>query len=129
MFKVILFLLVLLGAAFYFPQTRMTVIDTLGPVVNPVLIWQTNGEIERIGRELQTLAREGSDLPSPGERFENWMSKNFFGGAKTDAWGVGYSMMVGRDWVTIVSNGPDQEIDTADDIAFQVVAVRPTRRQ
>ncbi len=129
MFKVVLFLLVLLGAALYFPQTRLVVVDTLGPVVNPVLIWQTKGEIERIGRELQTLAREGSDLPPPGESFENWMSKNFLGGAKTDAWGMGYSMRVWRDWVTIVSNGPDKEIDTADDIVFQAVAVRLMRRR
>jgi len=43
-------LLILLGAATYFPQTRPVVVDTLGPIMNPVLTWQTKGEMNRLGR-------------------------------------------------------------------------------
>jgi hypothetical protein len=116
LFKVVLILLVLLGAAFYFPQTRPVVVDTLAPVMNPVLTWQTRGEMEGIVRELQTLSRQGNDLPTPGESFNAWMLRNFMGGSKTDAWGVNYTLRIWRDSIGIVSNGPDREIETADDI-------------
>jgi hypothetical protein len=116
LFKVVLILLVLLGAAFYFPQTRPVVVDTLAPVMNPVLTWQTRGEMEGIVRELQTMSREGGDLPTPGESFDAWMLRNFMGGSKTDAWGVNYTLRIWRDSIGIVSNGPDREIETPDDI-------------
>lgn len=121
MFKVVLLILVLFGAALYFPQTRPVVIDALSPVMNPVLTWQTRGEMDGIARELQLLSREGGDLPAPGARFDAWMLKNFMGGAKTDAWGVNYTLKVWRDSIGIVSNGPDQEIDTPDDIVQGVM--------
>ena len=60
--KFVILLLILFGASLYFPQTRPVVVDTINPVLNPVLIWQTKGEMNRIGRELETLQREGNDL-------------------------------------------------------------------
>jgi hypothetical protein len=125
--KAILLLLILLGALFYFPKTRPTMVETFAPMLDPVFTWQTRDEMDRISRELQTLSRQGSTLPTPGESFQNWMGKNFFGGAKTDAWGTMYTMQVSRDSVNIVSNGPDLEIGTADDLSVGVVAV-PQRR-
>ena len=127
MAKVLILLLVLLGALLYFPRTRPVVLDTLGPVVNPVLTWQTKGEMDRIGRELETLSRQGSDLPTPGDSFQNWMSKTFMGGAKTDAWGMVYTMKVWRDSIGIASNGPDMEMDTPDDIILTAVNLRQQR--
>jgi len=127
--KLILLLLVLLGASLYFPQTRPVVVETLAPVLNPIFRWQTRGEMDRIGRELDTIYRQGNDLPPPGASFRNWMSKNFFGGAKTDAWGTDYSLTVWRDSIGLVSNGPDLEIGTADDIILSVVALRPPARR
>jgi hypothetical protein len=126
--KVILFLLILLGAALYFPQTRPATLEVLGPVINPVLTWQTKGEMDRIGRELRALNRQGSNLPTPGASFQNWMGRVFLGGARTDAWGVDYTLRVWRDSIGIVSNGPDQEIGTDDDIV-QAVAIQRRRNR
>jgi hypothetical protein len=122
--KVIILLLIFLGAALYFPRTRPIVVDTLGPVLNPVLTWQTKGEMDRIGRELESLSRQGDDLPTSVDSFQNWMAKNFLGGAKTDAWGTDYALRVERLSMHIVSNGPDKEINTADDISHPVVVQR-----
>ena len=129
MARVVLLLLILLGAALYFPKTRPVVVDTLAPVLNPVLTWQTKGEMNRISRELESLNRQGSDLPPPGESFQNWMGKNFLGGAKTDAWGFPYTLKVWRDSIGIVSNGPDQEIATPDDIILSTMTRRSQRRR
>ncbi len=123
----VFFLLVLLGASLYFPQTRPVVLEYLGPVMNPVLGWQTKGEMGRIARELQTVTREGGDLPSPGASFQAWITRNFLGRATSDAWGSDYTLRVWEDSVGVISNGPDLEIDTADDIVLS--AVRQRRRR
>ena len=121
MFKIIFFLLILLGAALYFPQTRPVVVDTIGPVINPVLTWQVKREMDRIVRELQSMNEQGSTLPVSGERFNRWMEREFFGGAKNDAWGVAYTLQIDRNEFLVVSNGPDQEIGTPDDITQLVM--------
>jgi len=127
--KVVIGLLILLGAAAYFPKTRPVVVDTLGPVMNPVLTWQTKGEMNRLGRELQTVNREGGNLPIPGADFHNWMNRHFLGGATTDAWGVDYTMRTWRDSIGIVSNGPDLEIGTTDDIVQTLIIQRQRSRR
>ncbi len=127
MFKIVLILLVLFGAALYAPQTRPVVVETLSPVVNPVLGWQTKGEMNRIVRELQARIEQGSSLPSPGEAFQGWMDRNFVGGASLDAWGVGYTLQVRREAVLLVSSGPDREVGTSDDIT-QLVMTQSARR-
>lgn len=127
--KVILIILILLGAALYYPQTRPVVVDMFAPVINPVLTWQTKGEMDRVGRELQTLNREGGTLPAPGAGFQSWMDRNFVGGARSDAWGTLYTLRVWGDSIGIVSNGPDLEIGTPDDIVQSVVIQRRRRRR
>ena len=129
MWKVIFIFLILLGAALYFPQTRPTVMEFLGPVVNPVLTWQTKGEMDRIGRELESLHRQGSDLPTPGSSFQAWMDRRFMGGSKTDAWGVDYTLKVWRDSLGIVSMGPDEVLGTEDDILQTVILPGRGRRR
>lgn len=122
--KLVLLLLLGLGAALYFPQTRPVVLDTMAPVLNPVLIWQTNGEMDRIARELQRMNREGQTLPARGKAFNQWMDRNFQGGSRQDAWGNDYSLVVWPDSVGVVSNGPDLELDTPDDLVAAAVIQR-----
>ena len=63
--KIIILLALALGAALYFPQSRPVVLDTFAPVINPVLRWQTNGELNQILRELQTILHSlGCELGS-----------------------------------------------------------------
>jgi hypothetical protein len=127
-FRVIIILLILLGAATYFPQTRPYVQAVLGPVITPVLTWQTHGEMDRIARELESIHRQGQDLPTAGARFQNWMERQFMGGARTDAWGIDYSLRESRGSLAIVSNGPDREIGTPDDLEV-TLSIRLERRR
>lgn len=129
MAKIVILLLILLGAALYFPQTRPVMVETFAPVLNPVLTWQTKGEMNRIARELRTLKREGAGLPQPGRSFQDWMTLNFLGRVSTDAWGNYYALSVGRDSVRIISNGPDLMIETDDDIVMGAVASTQQRRR
>jgi len=126
--KFFILLILLLGAAFYFPQTRPMMLDVLVPVLNPVLSWQTKGEIAQINRELQTLYRTGQSLPARGEPFQEWMFRNFQGGSSLDAWGNTYSLNLWTDSVGVVSRGPDLEINTPDDIV-ETIPIRRQRRR
>jgi hypothetical protein len=92
----------------------------LNPVMTPVLTWQTRGEMNRIGRELENLNSEGSNIPPPGDPFQRWMERRFMGGSKSDAWGIDYTLKFWRDSIGIVSSGPDRTLDTADDIKHRV---------
>ncbi len=127
MFKIILFILVLFGAALYAPQTRPVLLETLAPIIDPILRWQTSGEMGRIVRELQARIEQGSSLPAPGEAFQGWMDRHFVGGASVDAWGGGYTLQVRRDSVFLVSNGSDGEVGTPDDLT-QLVMTQPRDR-
>jgi len=128
LFKIILFILVLFGAALYAPQTRPVVLETLAPIINPILRWQTSGEMGRIVRELQARIEQGSSLPAPGEAFQGWMDRHFVGGASIDAWGGDYTLQVRRESVVLVSNGPDGEDGTPDDLS-QLVMTQPRDRR
>jgi hypothetical protein len=128
--KLILFLVLALGAALYFPKTRPVVLDTFAPVINPVLRWQVNGELNQILRELQTIQREGRQpLPVPGGDFQAWMDRNFWGGESLDGWGNRYIMRTWRDSVGVISRGPDLEIDTPDDLRAIMPIPRERRRR
>ncbi len=125
--KFLLLLILALGASLYFPQTRPVVLDVLAPVLNPALTWQTKGEMSQIARELQTLNREGQVLPAPGQAFQTWIGRHFQGGDQEDAWGTPYTLRVWTDSVGIVSNGPDLEIDTPDDVIETALIQRQRR--
>jgi hypothetical protein len=114
--KLTLMLVLLFGAAMYFPQTRPMLLDLLNPLLRPVLIWQTKSEMDKIVRELSNMDREGRQLPQPGQAFQHWMERSFQGGSFQDAWATPYTLRVWLDSLAVVSSGPDMEPGTADDI-------------
>ena len=122
--KFFILLILLLGAAFSFPQTRPYMLDALAPALNPMLTWQTRGEIAQINRELQALHRSGQSLPGQGEEFQRWMLQNFQGGSSLDAWGNTYILKRWTDSIGVVSRGPDMEINTPDDIVETIPILR-----
>jgi hypothetical protein len=126
--KFFLLLILLVGAASFFPQTRPVVMEVLAPVLNPVLTWQTKGEMKQIARELQSLNRLGQALPARGEEFRDWMFRNFQGGSSLDSWGNPYSLTMWVDSVGVVSRGSDLEINTPDDIVEVLLIFRQRRR-
>jgi hypothetical protein len=114
--KFFLMLVLGFGAALYFPQTRPVVLNLLNPILNPVFVWQTKSEMDKIVRELGTTDGEGLRLPQPGEEFQRWMERNFQGGSLLDSWGSPYTLTLRIDSLALVSPGPDMVIGTADDI-------------
>jgi hypothetical protein len=129
LFKIILFLALALGAALYFPKTRPIVLDFVAPALNPLLTWQTKGEMEQIARELQGMNREGQLLPEVGEEFADWVGRHFQGGSSMDGWGVPYTLRVWPDSVGVVSNGPDLTMGTADDLVQTAHIQRQRQRR
>ncbi len=128
MAKAIFLFILCFGAAMYFPQTRPTVVELLAPVLNPALTWQTQGEMDQIARELQSLNRQGQPLPKAGKEFNEWMLRNFQGGSGLDAWDNPYTLRIWPDSVGIISNGPDMEIRTEDDLLVTALIQRQRRR-
>ena len=87
-----LILLVILGfvAAIYFPDSRQVIIDEAMPVLQPVLIWNAEREMEELSRVVRREARETYQLP-PTRQWGAWLATNFTGDASTDPWGTTYS--------------------------------------
>lgn len=128
MFKIILLLICLLGAAAYFPKTRPVVVDIFAPVINPALTWQSRGEMKEILRSLRTRNQSGRELPARGREFNDWLIRTYPGGQGEDAWGTPYSLKTWADSVGIMSNGPDLEVNTEDDFIETTPIQRQPRR-
>lgn len=129
MFKVILFLLVALGAALYFPESRVVVLDTAAPVLNPVFEWSTKGEMRKITRDLATFERSWESLPSPNA-FPDWLSKKYHSDAAfKDSWGHPYTLQAGPDSFSVVSPGIDGMPNTPDDLRVSEQRAPSTRKR
>lgn len=60
-----LILLIILGfvAALYFPDSRQAMYNRTLPVLEPMLIWNAEQEIEELSRVVRREARETYELP------------------------------------------------------------------
>ncbi len=112
-----LLLLALLGfvAALYFPTSRQRIIDEAMPVLQPVLIWSAEREMEELSRAVRREGRETFQLPRT-RAWSTWLVANFTGGASTDPWGKTYSYQAWADSFAIRSDGPDGERGNDDDL-------------
>lgn len=115
--KYVFYLLIVLGAALYFPQSRAVITDFVEPVLTPILRSSTQDEMERIVGDLETELQTGFNLPSRGQGFQDWLRKNYQGSSsREDSWGGEYILQVRRRTFRVVSAGPDREMGTLDDI-------------
>ena len=114
-----LILLIILGfvAALYFPDSRQAMMNLPMPIIEPVLIWNAEREIEEISRIVRRDARETYQLPET-RAWESWLTANFTGNATTDPWGKTYSYKAWPDSFSIRSDGPDRLFGTEDDVKF-----------
>lgn len=112
-----LIVLVVVGflAALYFPDSRQRMIDEAMPVIQPVLIWSAEREIEVLSRSVRRQARETYRLPAT-RAWGSWLTANFTGDATTDPWGKTYSYQAWADSFAIRSDGPDGVRRSEDDI-------------
>lgn len=114
-----LVLLIIMGfaAALYFPDSRQMIIDRVGPHVEPVLIWSAEREIERVSEVVRREARETYELPRTRD-WNAWLTAHFTADATTDPWGTLYAYRAWADSFAILSEGPDGELGTEDDLRF-----------
>ena len=112
-----LVLLIILGfvAAPYFPDSRQMMIDEAMPVLQPVLIWSAEREMEELSRSVRREARETYQLPQT-RAWRAWLVANFTGDGATDPWGKTYSYQAWADSFAIRSDGPDGERGSGDDL-------------
>lgn len=128
--KLVFLVLIALGAALYFPESRAVVLDASEPVLNPVFRWSTRGEMRRIARDLETQSETGRGFPRGQEAFDAWMDDNFQGiTSKTDPWGNTYTLRLRPDSFGVVSSGPDGEVGTDDDVVVTGRLQDPRRRR
>jgi hypothetical protein len=112
-----LILLIIFGfvAALYFPDSRQVMIETADPVIQPVLVWSAEREIERLSQGVRLEAREEYTIPT-NRNWNAWLTENFSGDATTDPWGELYSYQAWADSFAVGSDGPDGQKDTEDDL-------------
>lgn len=112
-----LILLIILGfvAALYFPESRQMMIDEAMPVIQPMLVWSAEREMEVLSRSVRREARETYQLPGT-RAWGAWLVANFTGDAATDPWGKTYSYQAWADSFAIRSDGPDGERGGGDDL-------------
>jgi hypothetical protein len=112
-----LILLMILGfvAALYFPDSRQAMYNRALPVLEPMLIWDAEREIEQISRVVRREARETYELPET-RSWTSWMTVNFSANATSDPWGKQYYYQAWPDSFHIRSDGPDRMHGSDDDI-------------
>ena len=119
-----LILLIILGfvTALYFPDRREMMIEKAMPVVQPMLVWNAEREIEELSRAVRREQRETYQVP-PTRQWSAWLATNFTGDPVADPWGTTYSYQAWADSFAIRSDGPYGERWSPDDL--RVVWHRP----
>lgn len=112
-----LILLVILGlaAAMYFPDSRAALMEKGEPVLRPILEWNARREMEQIAAKIQDTEEEQQRLPDRRE-YVKFLQDNFTDDVMRDPWGNVYAYEIKPDSFAIISDGPDREYKTADDI-------------
>ena len=117
MWRILLVLLVGLGVALYIPESRVVVLDTIQPVVDPFHQWRTEQEMSQIAGDLEAQRSLMGDLPQRDEEFRRWLEERYRDDAlHQDAWGRTYRLEVAGDSFHVVSAGPDEEFGTDRDL-------------
>jgi hypothetical protein len=123
MFKIIIILLVLIGAVISIPalNSRAKVImgpmeDKLAPhmkfATDPMNKVRTSDKESNILGMLKQDHIQGHKTPEP-EDFTQWLKER---AVEPDGWGKTYYMYLKNDSIFIGSNGPDRVRGTADDL-------------
>jgi len=116
-----LVLLVILGLCvwYYFPETRALLTDAAAPVLVPVMKWGAAAEMEQLARNVVEHERLTGVMPG-GPEWLGWLEYRYPNeGLRLDPWGSTYQLEVTRDWIEVVSLGPDRIRATGDDFSVR----------
>lgn len=114
--KILLVLLAALAAALYFDGSRAFLAEKAKPVLDPYFVMATRSEMDKIAQDLQLFERENFGRLPDRRGFNEWLERNYAGGAGVDSWGGPYEYTLGRDSFYLRSLGPDQLRASEDDI-------------
>lgn len=117
--KLLIVLLVGLAVAFSFEDSRVVLLDRMGPLANPGFRWMTNQELARIAEDLELHQQSRGEIPIGGRgEFDAWLNSRFpQARSRQDAWGTRYrAEFWGMDRFRVISAGPDGEFGTEDDL-------------
>ena len=131
--KLFLLLLVVLGAALYFPETRADLIARVEPVIEPALgpirLRETQAELKKIAEDMSRHERLYDRVPTNPDMFRSWLYTQYVAPSNyEDAWGREFSYKIWPDSFAILSSGPDKTWNTPDDLSSARERVRPGRR-
>ncbi len=118
MAKVALLLIVGIFAVYYFPDSRLMLLDATEPLVLPVIKSGALEEMERIGRNVIEYESLTGGVPDRGD-WVFWLDFRYtLDEQRRDPWGSAYELGVATDSVMIISYGPDRVRATEDDFSF-----------
>ena len=120
--RLLLLILLALVTWYYFPETRVMLLDVAEPVVVPIRRWSAEEEMSQLAQNVVDHERLTGALPS-GSEWLAWLDYRYSSDdAKSDPWGSVYQLLEWKDSIAVVSLGPDRVRMTDDD--FQVVTPR-----
>lgn len=115
--RIVIFLLIAIGAGLYFPRSREVILGVMEPLLSPALHWTTRQELNRIADELVVSQGSTGTLPTGRGEFDAWLMRRYPNvGGRTDAWGGAYMLRTERGRFTIASAGPDGISGNDDDL-------------
>jgi hypothetical protein len=125
--KMLLVVLILMGAAWAYPPSReriahaaTPVLEKLGPVgerlLAPAKRYQARSELDFLVKQMKMDRDEARPLPD-ARTFPQWIQrKRPSGGDENDPWDTPYYLIPASDGLSVVSAGPDRQRGTEDDI-------------
>ena len=128
MFRTVVVLLIVLGAAWAYPPSRerishaaAPVLEKLGPtgewLLGPAKRYQARSELDFLIDQMRMDRNEAKPLPDV-RTFPKWIErKRPSGGDEKDPWGTPYFLVTASQGLSIVSAGPDRRRGTEDDIS------------
>jgi hypothetical protein len=127
MWKKVLVALVLLGFAWSVPSFRQRIasgvepaLARLGPVgeqiMRPAQRWRASSDVAFLVKQMEALKLEGRPIPTTQQAFEQFAAHRTGESNGLDPWGRPYWMRRTTGFLTVGSDGPDGERNTADDI-------------
>jgi hypothetical protein len=128
MFKLIIIVLLVIGAITTIPDLRNRVLPPLlphlGPVgatlERPVKKWRAQADCSQLLRDLEQWTTTGKPIPSPGDFYEWARKASKEPDTGKDPWGMQYWLKPGRTLMSCGSNGADSTRDTPDDIVVTI---------
>jgi hypothetical protein len=115
--RLLIVLLIVLGLALYFPESRGRILERARPLATPVYAWMTNQELRRIAEDLDVFQTSRGELPTRRGEFDDWLDRRYpLEESRVDAWGTRYRLEVFSSRFEVLSAGPDRSFRTDDDL-------------